>query len=160
MLQNQFTQRTITFDTSFQISECRMYRAIGLNMKEGPMIKKMFQIQPLIQPSIDRDQVNSLLAHLSEISPLQLKGQTTLAQRYHADRLIDRNINPNSPPYNAATYKPLEVNPHNLSFRAIFPSSRQVIQQFPSNEVGTSSFFRENPNNIGTHEWELTLSLT
>ena len=56
----------------YSLSDLRMQniRAIGLNSKDGPMIKSIFQNQPLMYRPKDRDHVNSLSAHLSEMTPL------------------------------------------------------------------------------------------
>ena len=101
-------------------------RSIGVNRKEGSMIKSIFQNQQLMHRPVDKDRVNSLLAHLSEITILQLKSQNTMAQRYHEDRRIEKNIDPNFPQYNAATYKPLEGNPYTTE---VLGKSFQVLDR-------------------------------
>ena len=94
---------------------------------------------------------SSLLAHLSEFTPLQLKDQSTLANTYNADILMRRNT-PNLPLYNIDTHKHPEVKPNFPPVRVGTPNLRQVNSQFPANKISTSSYFRTNPFNVGTHK--------
>ena len=95
--------------------------------------------------------MNSLLAHLSEFTPLQLSDQNTLAYTYNADILRQRNA-PNLPLYNVHTQKHSEVKPNFPPFRVGTPNLRQVNSQLPANKISTSSYFQTNPYNIGTHK--------
>ena len=95
--------------------------------------------------------MNSLLAHLSEFTPLQLKDQNTLAYTYNADILTNRNT-PNLPLYNVDTQKHSEVKPNFPLLRVGTPNLRQVNSHFHANKISTSSYFQPNPYNVGTHK--------
>ena len=100
---------------------------------------------------LDTSQMNSLLAHLSEFTPLRLKDQNTQAHIYNADISMHRNTS-NLPLYDVDTLKHSEVNPNSLPDRVGTPNLRQVSSQFPTNKIGTSSLFLTNPYNAGTHK--------
>ena len=53
-------------------------RPIGLVRTREQMVKSIFCCQPMLHRTLDTSQMNSLLAHLSEFTPLQLKDQNTL----------------------------------------------------------------------------------
>ena len=62
---------------------------IGLVRTSKQLVKSIFHCQPMLHRPPDARQMNSLLAHLSEFTPLQLKDQNTLT--YNADILMLRN---------------------------------------------------------------------
>ena len=95
--------------------------------------------------------MNSLLAHLSEFTSLQLKDQNAQAHTHNADILMHRNT-PNLPLCNVDTHKHPEVNPNFPPVRAGTPNLRQVNSQLPANKISTTSYFRTNPCNVGTHK--------
>ena len=115
------------------------------------MVKSIFPCQPMLHRPLDTSQMNSLLAHLSEFTPLQLRDQNTLAYTYNADILRHKNT-PNTPLYNVDTQKRSEVKPNFLPLRVGTPNLRQMNSQFPTNKIGTSSYFRTHSNNVGTHK--------
>ena len=105
----------------------------------------------MLHRPLDESQMNSLLAHLSEFTPLQLKDQNTLAYTYNTDILMHRNT-PNLPLYNIDTQKHSEVKPNFPPLRVGLLNLRQVNSQFPTNKISTSSYFQTNPYNVGTHK--------
>ena len=105
----------------------------------------------MLHRALDTSQMISLLAHLSEFTPLQLRDQNTLAYTYNTDILRHRNI-PNLPLYNIDTQKRSEVKPNFTPLTVGAPYLRQVNSQLPTNKISTSSYFRTNPYNVGTHK--------
>ena len=85
-------------------------RPIGLVRTREQMVKSIFHCQPMLHRPLDTTQMNSLLAHMSEFTPLQLKDQNTLAHTYNTDILMYTNT-PNLPLYNIDTHKHPEVKP-------------------------------------------------
>ena len=112
-------------------------RPIGLVRTSEQMVKSIFHCQPMLHRPLDASQMNSLLAHLSEFTPLQLKDQNTLAFTYNADMLRHRNAH-NLPLYNVDTQKHSEVKPNFPPLRVGTPNLRQVNSQFPVNKSTSS----------------------
>ena len=72
---------------------------IGLFKTREQMVKSIFHCQPMLHQPLDTSQINSLLAHLSEFTPLQFKDQNTIAHTYNADIFTHMNTIP-TPLYN------------------------------------------------------------
>ena len=106
----------------------------------------------MLHRPLDKSQMNSLLAHLSEFTPLQLKDQNTQAHTYNADILMHTVGTPQPPLYNVDTLKHPEVKPNFPPVRAGTPNLRQVNSQLPANKISTTSYFLTNPYNVGTHK--------
>ena len=126
-------------------------RPIGLVRTREQMAKSIFHCQPMLHRPLDTSQMNSLLAHLSEFTALQLRDQNTLAYTYNSDILRRRNT-PNLPLYNEDTQKRSEVKPNFPPLKVGTRNLRQVNLQLPANKISTSSYFRTNPYNVGTHK--------
>ena len=104
---------------------------IGLVRTREQMVKSIFHCQPMLHRPLDTSQMNSLLAHLSEFTPMQMKDQNTQAHAHNADILMHRNT-PNLPLYNVDTQKHPEVKPNFPPVRAGTPNLRQVNSQLPA----------------------------
>ena len=126
-------------------------RPIGLVRTREQMVKSIFHCQPMLHRPLDTSQMNSLLAHLSEFTSQQLKDQNTQAHTHNADILMHRNTS-NILLYNVDTHKHPEVQPNFPPVRAGTPNLRQVNSQLPANKINTTSYFRTNPYNLGTHK--------
>ena len=115
------------------------------------MVKSIFQCQLMLHRPLNTSEMNSLLAHLSEFTPQQLKDQNTQAHTYSAEILMHRKT-PNLPMYNVDTHKHPEVKPNFPPVRVGTPNLRQVNSQLPANKISTTSYFRTNPYNGGTYK--------
>ena len=104
-------------------------RPIGLVRTREQTVKSIFNCQPMLHRALDTSQMNSLLAHLSEFTPLQLIDQNTLAYTYNADILRHRNT-PNLPLYNVDTQKRSEV-------KLQLPTTEGRHSKFKTNELVT-----------------------
>ena len=135
------------------LSDLRMQdvRPIGLVRTREQMVKSIFHCQQMLHRPLDTSQMNSLLAHLSEFTPLQLKDQNTQAHTYNADILMHRNT-PNLPLYKVDTHKHPEVKSNFPPVRVGTENLRQVNSQLLANKISTTSYFRTNPYNVGTHK--------
>ena len=59
---------------------------------------------------------------------------------------------PNLSLHNVDTHKHPEVKPNFLPVGVCTPNLRQVNSPFPANKISTTSYFRTNPYNVGTHK--------